>query len=139
MSSVQIKDLENKDFLDLVNLYVNLKDHVYCYKKDVYITIASLVNDSFKPCFTAVGLYSLDRMVGFVTGFAKSSDEFFISSLYIKEGYRKNLSTLFYYFTDKVKSFGYTSYRLDSNSKNISSVMEKLGSVKTIVQYEGVL
>jgi len=137
MSEIQIRALLNKDFLDLVNLYVNLKDVAYEYKNDIYLTTVSLVEDTLRRNFLAVGLFFEDSLVGFITGYEYDKNDFIISGIFVKEQNRKNLKLLLDNFLSKVKKLGYKTYRAFCYSDNVISIMKKYLSKKVNVQYQG--
>jgi len=137
MENTEVKVLDSEDFAELTALYVNLKEFVYSYYGNTYVTIKSLISDSCQEGFLALGLYHKKILVGFLTGYRQSKEEFFISSLFIKDGHTKSTPLLIEYSLFKMKKLGYKQYFTNCNNRNIESIISKLGAKMVTKQYVG--
>ena len=132
---MEIKVIENKDFLDLVTLNAEMYKAMDSNINQVGATASLMHIVSTKEDFIAFGLFEDNKLVGFVTGYNFLNKTFHFSGIYVMIKNNRNLKKLIDFCFDYIKNKGYSTWQVDATNGNISSIMEKYGAIKKYTRY----
>ncbi|PIR06685.1 MAG: hypothetical protein COV55_02930 [Candidatus Komeilibacteria bacterium CG11_big_fil_rev_8_21_14_0_20_36_20] len=121
---MDIRVLKNEDIIQLLAL-----------STEMYKSINNLVNDfgaintviheiNTQQDFTAVGLFDVDKLVGFTKGYYFSKKIFHFSGIYVIMKNTKFTKDLIDFSLNLVKEKGYSAWTAKASNSNISSILQ---------------
>jgi hypothetical protein len=124
--------LNDKDFLDLLRLYIEMYKTIAPHYTNSYVSII-LAEEMKQDRFIAYGVFQGDTLIGFITGYAIRETEFFNSGLYCESKIKvKNLIKSFELW---LISRGYTSWSTEAKG-HIKSLAYKFGAIVENIRYK---
>lgn len=132
---MEIRLLNNDDFLDLLRLYVAMGKSI-----DVTLTEFDIANTLLKcvtesNTFFAVGLYEDNEAIGFTCGWGLDPHMFYFSGIFMKNKLHKKLKDLIDYSFAEAKRRGYKRCTFEVHGNNMASILEKYNATITSVKY----
>jgi hypothetical protein len=124
--------LTDKDFLDLLKLYIKMYQTIAPHYTNSQVSII-LAEEMKQPRFVAYGVFQEDTLVGFITGFALSETEFFNSGLYCE--YRMKVKDLITSFEHWLIGRGYASWSTEEKG-HIKPFANKFGAKVDYIRYK---
>lgn len=132
---MEIRIIENKDFIDLVQLTTEMYQEINPKINAFQATnsLIHMINNEVN--FFAIGLYDEDILMGFVTGHELTETTFLFTGIYISFRNSEEIKRLIEYSFDFIKDKGYKAWEADANNANISSILEKYGASIRYTRY----
>ncbi len=121
-----IKQVEDKDFISLVELYT---EYNLCLatKHNKSMSTSILIKELSQPGALAIGLYAREQLVGFTLGKYYSEGVYTFTAMYIKPAYRYHMKKLFTGSEALVKSAGYSAFISVSSTIEGINMHNKMG------------
>jgi hypothetical protein len=129
---VMIRVLNDKDFLPLLSLYIEMYKVIDSSLSTSVVTII-LCDELKQPDFIAYGVFHNDTLVGFLSGYTIKESEFFNSGLYCS--FKTKVQGLFAFSENDLRKRGYTSWSTEARG-HIKSLAPKLGAKIEYIKYK---
>lgn len=131
---MEIKLVEDKDFLELARLTVEMYKEVNPEVNEFQAT-NTLVTLIGSNSFVAIGLYEDGVLLGCVTGCKHAGTVFYFSGIYMSVRNTEWTQKLIEYSFEHIKGLGFTAWEAEAGNNNIASILEKYGATKKSVRY----
>jgi len=132
---MEIRIIENEDFLDLINLNYEMYKSIDPAINSVGATASLMHLISTKEDFLAIGMFEDNKLIGFVTGYKFSNKTYHFSGIYVIIKNNMNTKKLINFCFSLIKDKGYSAWQVDATNGNISSIMEKYGATIEYTRY----
>jgi len=125
------KVLSDKDFMQLLNLYIEMYKTIDPALSNSVVSII-LAEELKKPGFIAFGVFQQDTLIGFLSGYQEKPNVFFNSGLYCS--CKLQVKKLLEESEKALKCLGYESWVTEARG-HIKSLAPKFGAYIELVRY----
>ena len=134
---MQIRPIPDKDFDQLVSLYIKLYAALPRPISGIMATHGLASSVLSKTNFIAWGLYYDKRLQSFITGYEVSPGDFYFSGIYCANA--RHIKPLMDEAQAKIKELGYTRWESDATSANVEGLLTKYGAKPIHTRYRSEL
>lgn len=132
---MEIKLIENKDFMQLaeltVEMYAAIDPNINPFQ--AVNTLLAFINQGKN--FTAIGLYDDEVLVGFVIGYELKEKTFYFSGIYVIIKNNEWTKKIIDFSFAHIEELGYEAWEVDATNSNVCSIMDKYGATVKYTRY----